>query len=79
MKKLFNLTTTASIRSVLAVIWSLAAIHYLNYILIRHGHEKEILTLIIGLVGGTVMGSIFGTYFSATYRKQDQQQNDVHG
>ena len=65
MKKLLNLTTTASIRSVLAIIWSLAAIHFINYILIRHGSEKEILTLIIGLVGGTIIGPIFGTYFGA--------------
>lgn len=80
MKKLFNLTTTASIRSVLAVLWSLASIHFINYILIKFGSEKEILTLIIGLIGGTVIGAIFGTYFGGTYRKQqDQQDANLHG
>ncbi len=40
----------------------------LGYILYRWGDQKEILTLIIGLIGGTVIGGIFGVYFGAAHK-----------
>lgn len=58
------------IREVLAIIWSLGALGIIGYILVMYGQEKEILTLIIGLIGGTVVGGMFGFYFSATHKQQ---------
>ena len=77
-KQLTAYFTNASIRSLLAIIWSIAAIRMLWYILVNYGQEKEILTLLIGLVGGTIIGNIFGTYFAASYRKPVNEQNNEH-
>lgn len=51
----------------LSYFWSAVAAYFIGYILYRWGHEKEILTLIIGLIGGTILGSIFGLWFAASY------------
>jgi hypothetical protein len=48
----------------LSYLWSAACIIYIGYILFMWGHEKEILTLIIGFISGTVGGSIFGFWFA---------------
>lgn len=60
-------------RSNLAYIWSVGAIIMLGYILYKWGDQKEILTLVIGLIGGTILGGIFGVYFggSTTAKKPD--------
>lgn len=57
------------IRGVLALVWSFATIYFIDYILKHFGNEKEILTLIIGLLSGSIIGGIFGTYFGGTHRK----------
>lgn len=57
-----------NIREKLALIWSIAAIIMIGYILIKYGDQKEILTLIIGLIGGTVVGGMFGFYFSSSHK-----------
>jgi Mn2+/Fe2+ NRAMP family transporter len=63
-------------RLILAYFWSVIAAILLFYILIRWGQEKEILTLIIGILGGTVIGGIFGVYFGGqASRKQADQVN----
>lgn len=51
-------------RAHLAYFWSLVSAIALCYIIVVHGKEKEILTLIIGLIGGTILGGVFGVYFS---------------
>jgi len=58
-------------RTVLAVYWSFVSSLLLGYILVKYGGEKEILTLIIGLIGGTVLGGIFGVYFGSTVNKKE--------
>ena len=60
-------------RAVLAYFWSLVTAFLLGYILVKYGAEKEILTLIIGLIGGTILGGIFGVYFSANHSKNAGQ------
>ncbi len=55
-------------RFIISIIWSLACIYFLGYILIYYGDKMEILTLIIGLIGGTITGSIFGHYFSSQHK-----------
>jgi hypothetical protein len=66
-------------RAVLAYFWSVIAAFALGYIIVKHGNEKEILTLIIGLIGGTVLGGIFGVYFSANHGQKPaiNQQADT--
>ena len=61
-------------RANLAYIWSAIAGLILAYIVLKWGDQKEILTLIIGLIGGTVLGGIFGIYFggSIATKKPDQ-------
>ena len=75
-RNLYLLKNMASIRSILAILWSLAAIKFLWFILTKHGDKVEILTLIIGLIGGTILNSVFGTYFAAAYKKQDPEQQE---
>jgi len=60
-------------RANLAYLWSGVASLILGYIVYRWGDQKEILTLIIGLIGGTILGGIFGIYFggSITTKKPD--------
>lgn len=60
------------IRNLLAIIWSLAAIGMLTYILVKYGDQKEILTLVIGIIGGTIVGGVFGFYFSASHNSKPQ-------
>jgi len=63
-------------RAILAYFWSVITAIILGYIVYRWGSEKEILTLIIGLIGGTIVGGIFGVYFGATHKAPvpDQQK-----
>lgn len=56
--------TTQHERRNLAYFWSITAAGLLWYILIKYGGEKEILTLIIGIISGTLLGGIFGVYFA---------------
>jgi len=63
------------IRNLLAIIWSLAAIGMLAYILVEHGDQTEILTLVIGINGGTIVGGLFGFYFSASHNSKPQINN----
>jgi Mn2+/Fe2+ NRAMP family transporter len=60
-------------RSILAYFWSLASAIFIGYILYRWGSEKEILTLIIGLIGGTVIGGIFGVFFGGETHKPSRR------
>ena len=57
-----------NIREILAVMWSIASIVMLGYVLIRFGDKVEILTLIIGTLTGTIIGGIYGFYFSSTHK-----------
>lgn len=57
-------------QKILAYFWSVAAFLFIGYILIRFGQEKEILTLIIGIIGGTILGGIYGVYFNASHAKK---------
>jgi Mn2+/Fe2+ NRAMP family transporter len=64
-------------RSNLAYIWSSVAALILGYIVYKWGDQKEILTLIIGLIGGTVLGGIFGIYFGGSINKHADSGNGV--
>ena len=55
-------------RALLAYFWSIVVAFLIYYILRNWGAEKEILTLIIGLIGGTILGGIFGVYFGAAHK-----------
>lgn len=59
------------VRLILSYFWSFMCAIYIGYILVKFGGEKEILTLIIGLISGTILGGIFGVWFSATSIKKD--------
>jgi hypothetical protein len=48
----------------LAYFWSIVSAIILIYIVYKFGEQKEILTLIIGLVGGTIIGGILGFYYA---------------
>jgi Mn2+/Fe2+ NRAMP family transporter len=61
-------------RANLAYIWTLVAALILGYIVVKWGDQKEILTLIIGLIGGTVLGGIFGIYFGGSINKKPDAQ-----
>ena len=60
---------TIVVRRWLAKFWSFVGAALLFYILIMYGGEKEILTLVIGIVSGTILGGIFGVYFGGTMQK----------
>ena len=64
-----------STRSVLAYFWSVCTAIMLGYILVVFGKEKEILTLIIGLIGGTILGGIFAVYFGGVANKPHPPQD----
>lgn len=53
----------------LSYFWSFVTALMLGYIIYKWGNEKEILTLIIGLIGGTIIGSIMGLWFGGTNTK----------
>ena len=50
-------------RRMLSYFWSAFGAWAIGYILINYGEHKEILTLIIGIVGGTIISGIYGVYF----------------
>lgn len=59
-------------RSNVTYILVVSAVLMLAYIIYRWGQEKEILTLIIGLIGGTILGLPLGAMYTlATNKKQD--------
>jgi len=67
-----NDAVDAKTRANLAYIFSISSIVMISYILYNWGNQREILTLIIGLIGGTLLGSVSGVYFGgSTYRKSD--------
>lgn len=72
MKELFLKET----RAVLAYFWSFVSALFLGYILVKYGEAKEILTLVIGLIGGTIIGGVFGVYFSANSSRSNTHTNN---
>lgn len=64
MKDLFN-----DPKKGLSYFWSFVSAIILAYTVYKWGNEKEILTLIIGLIGGTILGSIMGLWFGGTNNK----------
>lgn len=66
-------STDTKTRANLAYIFAFGSIFMLCYILYMWGNQKEILTLIIGLIGGTLLGSVSGVYFggSSSPKKPD--------
>lgn len=56
-------------KNFLAIYWSAAISILLGYIVVRWGQEKEILTLIIGLLSTTI-GAVIGYYFGASNEKK---------
>ena len=65
------------IRDILAILWSVASISLLTYTLVTYGHEKEILTLIIGTLTGTIIGGIYGFYFSASHKPSPTSSESI--
>jgi len=65
--------TEVKTRSNLAYIFAIGSLLMLAYIIYMWGDQKEILTLIIGLIGGTLLGSVSGVYFggSSSPKKPD--------
>lgn len=61
-----------SFRELLTLILVVFSLSMIFYILINWGSEKEILTLIIGLLGGTILGSIIGTYYGSSHKQQNE-------
>ena len=61
---------------IISLLWSVACIYFLGYILVHYGAQKEILTLIIGLIGGTIIGGIFAHYFCSTHRPNRPEEED---
>ena len=55
-------------RTIMSYFWCVVVAAMLFYILVEFGKEKEILTLIIGIIGGTILGGIFGVYFGANHK-----------
>jgi disulfide bond formation protein DsbB len=55
-------------RAWLAYGWSAFVMASVGYIIVVHGREKEILTLLIGFITG-VISTIFGVYFAASHTK----------
>lgn len=63
----------------LSYFWSVVSAVILGYIVYRWGNEKEILTLIIGLIGGTILGGIMGLWFGGTNNKHTTTTTDPNG
>ena len=63
-------------RAILAYGYSIFVGLSLGYIIVVHGDQKEILTLIIGIIGGTILGGVYGTYFAASNNKNTPSQPD---
>jgi len=55
-------------RANLAYAWSFFVMASVGYIIVVHGKEKEILTLLIGFITG-VIATIFGVYFASSHTK----------
>lgn len=55
-------------RTIMSYFWCVVVAAMLFYILVEFGKEKEILTLVIGIIGGTILGGIFGVYFGANHK-----------
>lgn len=72
-----NKDIDAHTRANLAYGWSAVAAFILGYIVYKWGDQKEILTLIIGLIGGTVIGGIFGIYFGGSITKKPDGGSSV--
>lgn len=65
-----------SFRELLTLILVLFSMTMIFFILKNWGSEKEILTLIIGLLGGTILGSITGTYYGSSH-KNHSLENEI--
>lgn len=63
-------------RANLAYMYSFFVMLALGYIIVEHGEEKEILTLIIGIIGGTILGAVLGTYFAASHNSKSPISSD---
>lgn len=69
----------AKTRANLAYFWSVVSAIILMYIVVKWGAEKEILTLIIGLIGGTIVGGIFGLFFAGSLSKKSDTSVNIPG
>ncbi len=58
--------TDTIVKGLLALSWSAFVMWAIGYIIVMFGKEKEILTLIIGIISGTILGGIFGVYFASS-------------
>lgn len=66
-----------NIREILAIMWSIAAIVMIGYVLVQYGDKVEILTLIIGTLTGTIIGGIYGFYFSSTHKDKPTSSETI--
>lgn len=66
-------------RANLAYFWSFVTALLLGYIVVKWGQEKEILTLVIGLISGTILGGVFGIYFGGSLTKKPEPTIPVTG
>jgi len=57
-------------RANLSYVLIIGAMIFIGYILYRWGDQKEILTLIIGLIGGSLIAAPLGVYFGASLAKK---------
>jgi hypothetical protein len=74
-----NDTIDSKTRANLAYIFSISSILMLSYILYEWGGQKEILTLIIGLIGGTLLGSVSGVYFGGSTLNKKPDNSSITG
>ena len=68
-------TLESRTRANLAYILIIGALVFIGYILYMWGNQKEILTLIIGLIGGTFVGAPVGVYFAGAFTKKPDTPN----
>lgn len=66
---------TEHTKDIIAIIWSVAIISFVFYILVRFGTEKEVLTLIVGFISG-VASTILGAYYTTSPNRK-QQENKI--